>query len=50
LTKTWRDVTAIGPEPFPLAEAVREGAIHESEALIRGWNRAAQQERKSGSE
>lgn len=43
LTKTWRDVTSIGPEPFLLAEAVREGAIQESDALIRGWNNAAQQ-------
>ena len=41
LTKTWRDVKAIGEEPFPLADAVREGAIHESGALVEGWNRAA---------
>ncbi len=41
LTKTWRDVAANGPEPFPLADAVREGAIHESAQLIEGWNRAA---------
>ena len=41
LTKTWRDVAAEGPEPFPLADAVREGAIHESAALIAGWNAAA---------
>jgi len=41
LTKTWRDVAAKGPEPFPLADAVREGAIHESAQLIEGWNRAA---------
>jgi hypothetical protein len=41
LTKTWRDVAANGPEPFPLAEAVREGAIHESAQLVEGWNRAA---------
>jgi len=41
LTKTWRDVSAPGPEPFPLADAVREGAIHESAQLIAGWNRAA---------
>jgi len=42
LTKTWRDVQASGPEPFPLADAVRQGAIHESQALIQGWNAAAQ--------
>ncbi len=41
LTKSWRDVAAAGPEPFPLADAVREGAIHESAALIAGWNEAA---------
>ncbi len=41
LTKSWRDVTTDGPEPFPIAEAVREGAIHESAQLIAGWNKAA---------
>ena len=41
LTKTWRDVTATGPEPFPIADAVREGAIHESAQLIAEWNAAA---------
>ena len=41
LTKTWRDVTAPGPPPFPLEDAVREGAIHESAALVKGWNAAA---------
>ena len=41
LTKTWRDVAADGPEPFPLADAVREGAIHESASLIAAWNAAA---------
>jgi len=43
LTKTWREVTAIGPAPFPLEEAVREGAIHECDSLVQGWNRAAAQ-------
>lgn len=43
LTKTWRDVAANGPEPFPLADAVKQGAIHESAALIAGWNKAAKQ-------
>lgn len=42
LTKTWRDVAANGPEPFPLADAVRQGAIHESASLVEGWNRAAE--------
>ena len=41
LTKTWRDVTARGEPPFPLEDAVREGAIHETAALVAGWNRAA---------
>ena len=41
LTKTWRDVASEGPEPFPLADAVKQGAIHESAALIAGWNAAA---------
>jgi hypothetical protein len=41
LTKTWRDVASEGPEPFPLADAVRQGAIHESVQLIAGWNNAA---------
>lgn len=41
LTKTWRDVSARGEPPFPLEDAVREGAIHETGALVEGWNRAA---------
>ena len=41
LTKTWRDVTANGEVPFPLEDAVREGAKHESASLIEGWNTAA---------
>lgn len=42
LTKSWRDVRAAGPdEPFPLADAVREGAIHESPLLVERWNAAA---------
>ncbi|MGB0620728.1 MAG: hypothetical protein ACPGVZ_14790 [Myxococcota bacterium] len=43
LTKSWRDVEYKGPgeEPFPIAEAVKEGAIHESAQLIEGWNAAA---------
>lgn len=41
LTKTWRDVRSTGPEPFPLADAIREGAIHESPQLVAGWNAAA---------
>jgi hypothetical protein len=41
LTKSWRDVQAAGPEPFPLAEAVRQGAIHESPLLVEAWNGAA---------
>ena len=41
LTKTWRDIGTDGPAPFPLEDAVREGAIHESAQLIEAWNRAA---------
>ena len=41
LTKTWRDVRANGPEPFPLAEGVKQGAIHESPVLVEAWNAAA---------
>ena len=41
LTKSWRDVEALGPEPFPIADAVKEGAIHESAQLNAGWNAAA---------
>ena len=41
LTKTWRDVIPNGESPFPLEDAVREGAIHESASLIAGWNKAA---------
>lgn len=43
LTKTWRDVTTKGPEPFPIADAVRQGAIHETAQLIASWNKAAAQ-------
>jgi hypothetical protein len=42
LTKTWRDVAADGPEPFPLEDAVRGGAVHESGQLVAGWNAAAE--------
>jgi len=42
LTKTWRNVIVKGNPPFDLEEAVRQGAIHESAALITGWNQAAQ--------
>lgn len=41
LTKSWRDVQSKGPEPFPIADAVKEGAIHESAQLVEGWNAAA---------
>lgn len=41
LTKTWRDVASIDPEPFPIADAVKQGAEHETAALIAGWNAAA---------
>ena len=41
LTKTWRDVQSNGPEPFPIADAVKQGASHECEPLINGWNAAA---------
>ena len=41
LTKTWRDVEAAGEQPFPIADAVREGAIHETAQLVEGWTRAA---------
>ena len=41
LTKTWRDVTATAELPFPIEDAVREGAKHESASLIEGWNQAA---------
>ena len=42
LTKTWRDVIGAGPEPFP-SDRIREGAIHESPLLVRGWNAAAKE-------
>jgi len=42
LTKTWRNVIAKGDPPFDLEDAVRQGAIHESASLIKGWNQAAQ--------
>jgi hypothetical protein len=45
LTKTWRDVAAVSPPPFPLEEAVREGAVHESPVLVRCWNAAAEADR-----
>jgi hypothetical protein len=43
LTKTWRDIASKGPgpEPFPIADAVKQGAQHESADLIAGWNAAA---------
>ncbi|MEM7413467.1 MAG: hypothetical protein AAF430_24760 [Myxococcota bacterium] len=41
LTKTWRDVASSGPEAFPLADAVREGAVNETAKLVAGWNAAA---------
>ncbi|MEM9174888.1 MAG: hypothetical protein AAGC67_06610, partial [Myxococcota bacterium] len=41
LTKSWRDVRSKGPEPFPIADAVKQGAIHESPQLVLGWNAAA---------
>jgi hypothetical protein len=41
LTKSWRDVESVGPEPFPLAETVKQSAIHESPQLVEAWNRAA---------
>jgi hypothetical protein len=43
LTKIWRDIVTEGPEPFPIVDAVREGAIHETETLIRAWNAAARE-------
>ena len=43
LTKTWRDVTAHGELPFPIEDAVREGAKHETKPLVEGWNRAAKE-------
>lgn len=44
LTKSWRDIQASGPEPFPLEEGVRQGAIHESALLVEAWNSAARSE------
>ena len=41
LTKSWRDVTTPGEAPFDIEASVLEGAQHETEALISGWNRAA---------
>ena len=41
LTKSWRDVESKGPEPFPIADAVKEGAIHETAQLVAAWNAAA---------
>ena len=41
LTKSWRDIVATGTPPFPLEQTVRESAIHESAALVEGWNQAA---------
>jgi hypothetical protein len=41
LTKSWRDIEADGPEPFPLAEGVKQGAIHESPLLVEAWSAAA---------
>jgi len=50
LTKTWRDVAADGPEPFPLADAVREGAVHESAQLVLGWDKAAKKTAEQAAE
>ncbi len=41
LTKSWRDVDSVGPEPFPLAQTIKQSAIHESPQLVEAWNRAA---------
>src|SRR5262245_34115969 len=41
LTKSWRDIEAVGDPPFPLEDAVRETAKGESGTLIERWNEAA---------
>jgi hypothetical protein len=41
LTKTWRDIRAVGDPPFPLEDAVRETAKGESPTLVERWNAAA---------
>lgn len=41
LTKSWRDIESVGPEPFPLAETIKQSAIHESPQLVKAWNLAA---------
>ena len=41
LTKSWRDIASVGPEPFPLAETIKQSAIHESPQLVEAWNLAA---------
>jgi hypothetical protein len=44
LTKSWRDVESVGPEPFPLAETVKQSAMNESPQLVTAWNRAAKRD------
>ncbi|MFK7896356.1 MAG: hypothetical protein AB8G23_10990 [Myxococcota bacterium] len=44
LTKSWRDIEAPGPEPFPLEETIKQSAIHESPQLADAWNRFARDE------
>lgn len=41
LTKTWRDITPNGEAPFPIEDAVRDGAKHETAALKAAWDKAA---------
>lgn len=41
LTKSWRDIESVGPEPFPLAETIKQSAIAESPQLVTAWNKAA---------
>lgn len=41
LEKSWRDVRLMRELPIDMVEAVREGAKHETAALIDGWDRAA---------
>lgn len=45
LQKTWRDIKVVGEAPFDVEDAVRQGAQHETGALIQGWDRAAEAER-----
>ena len=42
LTKTWRDIETRGELPMDMAEAVREGAKHETVPLVAGWNAATE--------